>query len=101
MGSTFQDFGAVAVAFDLLSARVDGFTRDLKFHAVRTELQPRVDQILAGYNGVALPSLSAAGMFDADELDAALCPLGVGHVHTMPEARRHEVKQLLRSMGRL
>jgi len=91
-----------SIAVDALTTRVDMLTRDLQFHTVRAELQPRLDQILAGYIGIVIPAVDpATGLIDENALFTALTPLGDNHVHSMPAWRRDEVKTLLRSMGRL
>jgi len=102
MGTTFKNLADAAAGFDALMARFDGLKRDLQFHAIREELQPRLDQILAAHSGVAIPAADpATGAIDASTLDAALAPLGDKHPSSMPAWRRDEVKALLRSMGLL
>jgi hypothetical protein len=102
MATTFKNLADTAAAFDVLSARIDVLKRDLQFHTVRTQLQPRLDQILAGYNGIVIPEPDpTTGLIDGDALDAALTPRGANHVHALPESRRGEVKMLLLTMGRL
>jgi hypothetical protein len=89
-------------SLDVLTKRVDVLTRDLQFHTIRTQLQPRLDQILASHHGVVIPVADpATGTIDPAALDAALAPFGDKHPSTMPAWRRDEVKTLLTSMGRL
>jgi hypothetical protein len=102
MGTTFKNLADAAAGFDALSVRIDNLTRDLQFHTIRAELQPRLDQILAAHSGVAVPASDpATGTIDPCALDSALAPLGDMHPGSMPPWRRDEVKTLLRSMGRL
>jgi hypothetical protein len=102
MATTFKNIADAAAGFDVLTARVDMLKRDLEFHTVRTQLQPRLDQILASHSGVFIPAPDpATGTIDPAALDAVLTPLGDNHPSSMPSWRRDEVRALLRTMGRL